>query len=247
MTRTAEAFQTAGVKTTRQRLEEITLRAMIKHASSREAAEKEIWEAVRKSHALTLELLESWRHTPINILIDRVKMDAMTIGYCIAADRNAPVIGFKPNSARELRERSEYNAYLDAEIAKSTPLQRRAAMVAQAWSQREEAERVEWQREQDELDRKRCEASYQNWMRRNGYEEIDGKPVKITVPFYVQVNHKPFWTVTVNEARGWIDRTSQEARFMELVIAGVPDDGRPIEYYRRPEEIDDLWKRAETA
>jgi hypothetical protein len=31
------------------------------------------------------------------------------------------------------------------------------------------------------------------------------------------------------------------------VISGVPDDGRPIDFYRRPDEIDALWKQAEAA
>lgn len=251
MTQMAQGLRFTEVTQRRQRLEEIVLKAMINHADSREAAEQEIWEIVRKSLPLTWELLEPgrWYQDPIRILVDHVHSDARYANSIIAeraaTDPKEPIPGMKPGSPRELQARADNITWLDERARKASPLQRRASMAAEAWSQRREAERVEWQKEQDELDRKRCEASYQNWMRRHGYEEIDGKPVKITAPFYIQVNHKPFWTVCVNEARGWIDRTEHEARFMELVISGVPDDGRPIEYYRRPEEIDALWKRAE--
>lgn len=245
MTRMAEALQAPEVKPARRRLEEIALKAMVRNASSKDAAAREIWETVRKSQTLTLALLEKVKDGPIDWLMRDVQTKASMLHGDMTADKDEPVPGMKPNTRFEIAERHSRNAQIAANIRESTPLRRRAAMVAQAWSQREEAERVEWQREQDALDRKRSEASYKTWLRRNGYEEIDGKPVKITAPFYIQVNHKPFWTVCVNEARGWIDRTEHEARFMELVISGVPDDGRPIEHYRRPDEIDALWKQAE--
>ncbi|MGD0110025.1 MAG: hypothetical protein ABSC06_39315 [Rhodopila sp.] len=111
-----------------------------------------------------------------------------------------------------------------------TPLKKRAQMVSTTWD-REHKGQLTKERDAEIARLTERRAWRDRW--------------QATAAAHIQINDKPFWTVCVNEARGWIDRTAHEARFMELVIAGVPDDGRPIEYYRKPEEIDALWQQAE--
>jgi hypothetical protein len=114
----------------------------------------------------------------------------------------------------------------------NSPLERRAQLVSTEWD-REHKDELTAERDAEiaRLTEKRA------W--RHAWEHTSAS--------HVSINDKPFWTVCVNEARGWIERTGHSTRFMELVIAGVPDDGRPIEFYRRPDEIDDLWKQAQAA
>lgn len=168
---------------------------------------------------------------------DRFLMDALLAPYQRQAisrliDRVRDTLGYNPATGYGATQHipSEQHHPLPGVVI--TPLKRRAQMVSTAWD-----------REHKALLKKNKEADIQqlNEYRERRYGWLQ------TEAAHVQINDKPFWTVCVNEARRWIDRTKHEARFMELVISGVPDDGRPIEHYRRPEEIDALWKQAEAA
>ena len=60
----------------------------------------------------------------------------------------------------------------------------------------------------------------------------------------VLVDGMPVWQVTPATVRAWLPTQRRRWRTVELLIEGLPDDGRPIEYYRRPEDVADLWHRA---
>jgi hypothetical protein len=62
-----------------------------------------------------------------------------------------------------------------------------------------------------------------------------------------EIDGRPWWEVPTFEARQWQIRHATQARFVDLLLSGVPEDDRPIGYYRRPEEIDALWDKATKA
>lgn len=217
MTQLGAALKDAGVRSARDRLEEIALKAMVDHAGSLYQAEEAIWERVRKDRILLDALLSPWREQAIQVLVGTVPR---RLGY-------NPAMG---TGATMHIPSEEHHGDAD------TPLKKRAQMVSTAWDRKHKTELT---KERDaEIARLNAWRDLRD-IRRYGFQT--------TAAAHVQINEKPFWTVCVNEARGWIDRTEHEARFLELVIAGVPDDGRPIEHYRRPEEIDALWKQAAAA
>lgn len=55
------------------------------------------------------------------------------------------------------------------------------------------------------------------------------------------IDNTPFWQVSTFIARQWQLRSEQGARFVDMLLSGVPLDDRPIGHYRRPEEINALW------
>lgn len=115
----------------------------------------------------------------------------------------------------------------------STPLERRAQMVSASWEAEVRAEmKAKLEAEQRE---------------KNARLDRQIAAFAATQAAHVKINDKPFWTVTANEAQRWTSRLTRETAFIEMVIEGVPHDGRPIEFYRTPEEIDALWKRSENA
>jgi hypothetical protein len=58
------------------------------------------------------------------------------------------------------------------------------------------------------------------------------------------IEQQPFWQVSTFIARQWATRQAQGARFVDLLLSGVPLDDRPIGHYRRPEEINALWEQS---
>lgn len=64
---------------------------------------------------------------------------------------------------------------------------------------------------------------------------------------HIEIHGVPVWQVTAGTARAWLETQRRPLRCVELLIEGVPDDGRPIEFYRRPEEVAELWKRTGVA
>lgn len=57
------------------------------------------------------------------------------------------------------------------------------------------------------------------------------------------IGGEPIWNVSAKTARAWDNATGKMLRCVKLLIAGLPDDDRPIGYYRRPDEVDALWKK----
>ena len=246
----AEALRGAGLKTARERLNDIALRAMIKHADNRPAAEQEIWDAVRNSTLLMQELFKTDYELRVQLLVDHVQTMA-AIAHDAITDPRLPEPPRKPKGPVALErwkaEREEERREQEARLAAVKPLERRAAPVAKIW---EERDRVELKRRQDAFEeeaRKQRDISYRAWCDRCGYVLDENGSAVIPTPsaaFAVTVNGKPFWEVSSNEARAWATKTTREAWFIESVIEGLPNDGRPIEYYRKPDEIEALWERS---
>ena len=51
------------------------------------------------------------------------------------------------------------------------------------------------------------------------------------------VSGVPIWQVTPRTARLWAERQTKRWKIVEMLCDGLPDDGHPIEYYRKPEEV----------
>ena len=165
---------------------------------------------------------------------DRTLMDALLAKYRRRAisdllDRSREYLGWRP--AMGVRPEIMHIPTAAHEKAMNSPLERRAQMVSTEWDR---GEKAELQRQKDaeiaRLDKIRDQRMRDQWL--------------YTAAAEMRVNARPFWQVSVNEARSWITSTKHEARFLELVVAGLPNDGRPIEYYRQPDEMNAVWERA---
>jgi hypothetical protein len=249
MTQMAEALRAAGIKTARDRLQEIALKTVISHpGSSRQAVEQEIWQTIRKSVTLMQELFDGhWYKDAVRILVDHALQDASHAHYVLSKEAE-PEPRTQPKTPvafnRWKTERDEARRFLEERRQAVKPIERRAGIVANEWLDRERKELEARRKAYEEEQRKEREISYRRWCRQNGYLLDDKGNAIIPAAFLTQINDKPFWEVTTNEARGWVERTEHSTRFIELVISGLPDDGRPIEYYRKPFEIETLWEQA---
>lgn len=121
--------------------------------------------------------------------------------------------------------------------ALETPQERRAGKVVSLIRERE-AQEAEWEH-QEELARLARQKEENDRLLR---EQRDRWAATKASSFYVY--DRPFWEVSTFRARQWQRHTAQGARFIDLVLSGVPEDDRPIGYYRRPEEINELWERS---
>lgn len=113
------------------------------------------------------------------------------------------------------------------------PIERKGAKVvsilrdrdAKAERERRDAERAH----QDKLDQE-----YQNYLASWRKTQIGA----------LEINGTPVWQLSPGTVRGWLVTQKRRWRTVELLIEGLPDDGRPIEYYRKPEEVEKLWRVA---
>lgn len=203
MSQIKEAMRKAGADTRppSERLEEICINAMVRHATDTEKVLLEIWKNVRDDHALTLALLQSeWRRCA-SALIYRTR------------DRLA---------------------YMEGQKTDKSPTIQKAIKVNKAWSIRdkeaENAIRRDEQRQQAKADKE--------W---RGHIAFWTK----TAAAHVKVNDKPFWEASVGQIQSGIADRGRETRFLAQLIHGVPNDGRPISFYRKPDEINEIWQRTE--
>lgn len=114
-----------------------------------------------------------------------------------------------------------------------TARERRAAIVIEAERKRE------LRREQAELEEQRrlqaeADAEYREW--RDQWLATKAR--------FFYIEDRPFWEVSTRNAREWQRRQEHRAKFLDLVLSGVPEDDRPIMHYRRPDEVDALWDQA---
>lgn len=58
----------------------------------------------------------------------------------------------------------------------------------------------------------------------------------------VNIGEKPVWQVSSGTIRAWLPTQHKKLRALEMLIDGVPDDGRPLEYYRTPADVKEIWK-----
>lgn len=131
---------------------------------------------------------------------------------------------------RELRRRERAET-LD------TAVERKAAKVVQLVEQRELA------REKKEREAELVEQARLNQLHREEFlARIEAW--KQTKASRFTIEDRPFWEVSTRDARTWQRRWHHRGLFLDLLLSGVPEDDRPIMYYRRPEEIDALWDQA---
>lgn len=53
----------------------------------------------------------------------------------------------------------------------------------------------------------------------------------------------PVWQVTPKTAKLWAERQHLRWNIVEALCEGLPDDGKPIEYYRKPNEVADIFRK----
>lgn len=56
------------------------------------------------------------------------------------------------------------------------------------------------------------------------------------------IGDKPVWQNSAGTIRAWLPTQKNKIRALEMLIDGVPDDGRPLEYYRTPDDVKAIWK-----
>lgn len=127
-------------------------------------------------------------------------------------------------------------AYAERQQSLRRPIERKAAEVV-ALIRREEAREEEERRAEERAHQARKDQEYQDYLEKWKASQI-GR---------LQINDTPIWQCTPGTVRAWLVTEKRRWRAVELLIEGLPDDGRPIEYYRRPEEVEALWKTAGTS
>jgi hypothetical protein len=131
---------------------------------------------------------------------------------------------------RELRHRERTSAL-------ETAQERRAAKVVNLIEEREMA------REKREREEELAHVAALNEQHRRDFKARIAA-WRATKASNFTINGEPFWQVSTLLARQWQIRRERGARFVDLVLSGVPEDDRPIGHYRRPEEINALWDQA---
>lgn len=63
----------------------------------------------------------------------------------------------------------------------------------------------------------------------------------------LEINGMPVWTVTPRTAKLHAQSQGRRWKCVEILCEGLPDDGRPIEYYRKPEEVAEIFQRLSDA
>jgi hypothetical protein len=58
----------------------------------------------------------------------------------------------------------------------------------------------------------------------------------------VTIGEKPVWQNSAGTIRAWLPTQHKKLRLLEMLIDGVPEDGRPLEYYRTPADVKEIWK-----
>jgi hypothetical protein len=200
LTAIKEAFRRAGVENPEDRLIDIAVDAMVRHADSTEDAVDAVWRKVSRDLTLMVPLFEREKDRVIGALFHRA--------------RN--IIAYK-NSKGELTRKVE----------------RRAAELVTA-IRGEEDRRLKLVRAQEKREN---DAATEEWLERMA-------AWKRTPIGDVVINDLPVWKVTPGTARTWADTEGRRARCVRLLAEGLPDVGLPIEHYRRPEDVAELWKVA---
>lgn len=60
---------------------------------------------------------------------------------------------------------------------------------------------------------------------------------------HITINGLPVWQATAGTIRTWLSIEQRRHKTIERLIQGIPDDGRPIEFYRTPKEVMDIWRQ----
>lgn len=195
-----EAFRRAGHTSSDERLSEVALKAMVKHATDTEACIEAIWQTIRKDAALMATLFNAERRRAIGGLLNRVRNDI---------------------------------AYRQSNDELKTPTEKRAGLVVTEFRAKERREFLAIQRAEREQQSK-ADYEYQQHLAAWHATPIGN----------MEIGGTPIWQLTAGTVRGWLGAQQRKHRTVELLIEGLPEDDRPIEYYRKPEEVAALWKAA---
>lgn len=60
--------------------------------------------------------------------------------------------------------------------------------------------------------------------------------------FDVTIGGCPIWEVSAGTVRAWLPTQQKKLRAIEMMLDGIPDDGRPIGYYLQPADFMAIWK-----
>jgi hypothetical protein len=116
----------------------------------------------------------------------------------------------------------------------SRPLERKAAAALQTIRAEETRQAVE-----DAASNARSIAAYQAEQERETQKWL--AKWRATPIGGLVIREKPVWQCSAGTVRAWLETEKRRWRAVELLIEGLPDDGRPIEYYRKPEEVAAIW------
>lgn len=221
MSQVAEALDRAGYKSSKKRFETIVLKAIIENPESEAKAARAVWAAVRNSLPLVLELIG---YRPQDLAARAVSDFRRDLGV---------------QSIQFFDNRTSTDPFWTAPpdfTPSANALQRQAQVVFGAW-QTEDKLRAKKQLEDEEgLLR-----------RKNAREEAADNLWLATQAARVQVNGRPFWEVSANEAERAANSMTQDAAFLFMAIEGIPRNGSPIGNFLRPQEVNALWARAKNA
>jgi hypothetical protein len=125
-------------------------------------------------------------------------------------------------------------AYAARENALRRPIERRAAQVVAMMRREEAAEEA-----RNLADERARQASRDR--ENNERMEAAWRATKVGS---LMISEKPVWECSAGTVRAWLSTEKRRWRTVEMLIEGLPDDGRPIGFYRRPEEVEALWRAA---
>jgi hypothetical protein len=101
-----------------------------------------------------------------------------------------------------------------------------------------ERDRAEQKAEEEE--QRRIDREEQN-RRDHEYKEYLASWHK-TPLWNLTIGDKPVWQNSAGTIRAWLPTQRNKLTALEMLIEGVPDDGKPLEYYRTPEDVKAIWK-----
>ena len=158
------------------------------------------------------------------------------IWRCVAKEQELLVQLFEREripTIRALLYRVRNNLYRKQQ--NQTPLEKKATNVVNMLREKErvaERARLADERRQQQEENKKYNEYLRQWRATPiGNLEIGGGPV---------------WELTPGTVRTWLVSQTRKWNTVRLLIDGLPDNDRPIEYYRKPSEVAALWKQAAT-
>ncbi len=155
-----------------------------------------------------------------------VQKDRLLLIELFKLDSDRAIGGLLYRTRNSLTERS-------MATRKPTTTETRAMALAREHLERQARRRAEIEAE-DAAKQRKADEDYRAYLRSWQETEIGN----------LQVLGKPIWKVTPGVARAWLQTQRRPLRCVELLLEGLPDDGRPIEFYRRPADVKELWNRA---
>lgn len=108
---------------------------------------------------------------------------------------------------------------------------RKAMKIIERYRAEQKAEEKE-QRRADREEQARRDREYREYL-----ESWHKTPL-----WNLTIGDKPVWQNSAGTIRAWLPTQKNKLLALEMLVEGVPDDGRPLEYYRTPEDVKAIWK-----